>query len=223
MSSNQYMVSQVEKRGLARTMEDEIKVVYDPRVTSLAPGHERRPPVFGDALQDRVTGIGWLVLEVQACHKMIEQPAGKHGDAEVRCLHAFSIECDGAWFDRLEPVVSVRCCPRAAKPTEGRIQRCWPLIGLMVIATMRIRLPDFNQRIGDRQPVSVQDTPLDAHALANRLWPGQHVAAGICTQQSGREERARRLRAGQRELLHCPPSCGANGVASGPHTTMSQR
>jgi hypothetical protein len=30
MSSNQYMVSQVEKRGLARTLEDEIKVVDDP-------------------------------------------------------------------------------------------------------------------------------------------------------------------------------------------------
>ena len=78
--------SQVEKRGLARALQDDIKAVNDPRATGLTPGQQRHPPMIGDMLQYRISGVGRLVFEVQARHEVIEQTASKHGDTDIRSL-----------------------------------------------------------------------------------------------------------------------------------------
>jgi hypothetical protein len=53
----------------------------------------------------------------------------------------------------------------------------------MVVAAMRIRLPDLDQRIGYRYSIAVEDAPLDANALTGSLRLGQYVPAGVLTQE----------------------------------------
>src|SRR5216684_4670844 len=79
--------SQVEKHGLTRALEDDVKMVNDYCTTMLAPGQQRRSSLAGDTLQHHILGVGWLVCEVQARHKVVEQPASEHSNADVRCLH----------------------------------------------------------------------------------------------------------------------------------------
>jgi hypothetical protein len=73
----------------------------------------------------------------------------------------------------------------------------------MVVAAMRIGLPDLDQRIGYRQPVAIEDVSFDANALAECLGLDQHVANRILAQQGRRKERPDRLRTGQKEFVHC--------------------
>src|SRR6266581_7772335 len=105
----------------------------------------------------------------------------------------------------------------------------------MVVAAMRIRLPDFDHCIGYWHLVAIENAPLDANALPGRLRSGQHITTGILTQESRREEWTYCLRTGQGKCLHglAPPDASnppdssesddSNGVAYGPRTTMSQR
>src|SRR5205085_6790116 len=164
--------------------------------------------------------------------------SGEHGDANVRSLQLLPIEWDGTWLDGLEPVASVLCGAGAAISGEGWIQRRRPLICRMVVAAMRIRLPDFDHRIGYWHPVAIDNAPLDANALTGRLRPGQHITTGILTQESRCEEWTHCLRTGQGNCRHAlalpdasnspdslvsPVSDDSNGVAYGPRTTMFQR
>src|SRR5438874_357533 len=142
--------SDVEERGLARALQDDIKTVDHHFASRLTVGQQGCAPVTRHALQDRVTGVGRLILKVQPRHEVVEQPARKYGDADVRSLHALPIEWDRSRLDRLEPVTAILCCAGAAKPQEGWIKRRWPCISGMVIAAMRIGLPDFDHRIGYR-------------------------------------------------------------------------
>src|SRR2546425_4344654 len=125
--------------------------------------------MIGDTLQYRVLSVGWLVFKVQARHEVVEQPTGKHGDADVRSLPSLSIEWNGTWLDRLEPVASVLCCTGAAKSQEGWVQRRWSLIRRVVVAAMCIRLPDFDQRVGYWYPIAIENMPFDANALTGSL------------------------------------------------------
>src|SRR5258708_3996656 len=96
----------------------------------------------------------------------------------------------------------------------------------MVVAAMRIRLPDLDQRIGYRYSIAVEDAPLDAHALTGSLRLGQHIAAGVPPQERRGEERAPSLGTRYGECTHdfaSPDAGDSKGVASDPRTTMSQR
>src|SRR5436309_1621130 len=108
----------------------------------------------------------------------------------------------------------------------------------MVVAAMRIRLPDFDHRVGYCHPVAIENAPLDANALPVGLRPGQHITTGILTQESWCEEWTHCLRTGQGNCRHglAPPDASnspdspdslvsndSNGVAYGPRTAISQR
>src|SRR2546425_4993789 len=125
--------------------------------------------MIGDTLQYRVLSVGWLVFKVQARHEVVEQPTGKHGDADVRSLPSLSIEWNGTWLDRLEPVASVLCCTGAAKSQEGWVQRCWPLIPFVEVTAGGIDLPDLQESVRHWSSTVVEHAADHDDALANRL------------------------------------------------------
>src|SRR5205807_3842376 len=72
------------------------------------------------------------------------------------CALPISIEWNRTGLDRLEPVAPVLCCAGAAKTYEGRVQRRRPLICGMVIAAMRVGLPDFDYDVGYWYSVAIK-------------------------------------------------------------------
>src|SRR5512146_2475035 len=57
--------SQVEERGLARALQDDVQPVDDPALDRLAPREQRLAPLGGHALQHRVRRIRGLIGEVE--------------------------------------------------------------------------------------------------------------------------------------------------------------
>src|SRR5436853_39087 len=100
-------------------------------------------------------GVAWS--EGQVVIGIARSHVEKHGDADVGSLHPLAVEANRAGLDRLKPVEPLVLGPGAAKAEEGGIQGRRSLISGMVVATMGIGLPDFHQRIGNREPVAIQD------------------------------------------------------------------
>src|SRR5713226_8647106 len=133
---------------------------------------------------------------------MVEQSPREHRDTDMRCLPSLLIKRNRAWLDRLKPVETLILGARATKAHKGEIQRCRSLISQMVVAAMRIGLPDLDQPIGNRQPIAIEDVSFDANALADRLRLNQHMANCILAQQGMRKERPDRLRTAQKGFVH---------------------
>jgi hypothetical protein len=49
----------------------------------------------------------------------------------------------------------------------------------MVVAAVRVRLPDLDHCVGYWHPVAVDDAPLNTYALAGSFRLGQHISARI--------------------------------------------
>src|SRR6266699_3447254 len=156
--------SDVEKRGLALALQNDVKAVDNAGPFLLECCEQRGASMLRNRQQDGISGIGWLVGKVQACQQVVEQSACEHGDADVWCLPSLVIEGNGAGLDRLKPVEALVLGARATKAHKGRIQRCWSRICRMVVAAMGIGLPDLDQRIGNRQPVAIEDASFDGNA-----------------------------------------------------------
>src|SRR2546421_11264121 len=77
---------EVEKRRLVRALPNDIKAIDGHIPFSLSSCQQCRSSVSGDNLQYRIAGIAGLVFKVQARHEVIEQPAGKYRDTDMRCL-----------------------------------------------------------------------------------------------------------------------------------------
>src|SRR5579875_179787 len=215
--------SDVEEHGLVLTLQNDIKAVDDARPFLVAGGKQRRASILRHAQQDGIAGIGWLIGEVQARHEVVEQASREHSDTDMGRLPALCIKRHGSRLDGLKPVESLVLGARATKAHKGGAQGRRSLVQRMEIAPMSVSLPDLDQGIGNRQPVTIQDMSFNANTLAGSLRFNQNVTFRIRAQQRGREKRPDRLRAGQHELAHIYPSfTGSNGVAEAPASTMSQ-
>src|SRR5438132_2633282 len=118
--------SDVEKRGLALALQNNVKAVDHTRPFLLALSEQRGSSMLRNTLQDGIAGIGWLVCKVQACHQVVEQSAREHSDTDVWCLPSLLIEGNGAGLDRFKPVGSLVLGARTTKAQKGWIQwrRC---------------------------------------------------------------------------------------------------
>src|SRR6266487_73901 len=186
--------SQVEKRSLARALQDDIKSVDDRLFNSLAPGQQCRTLFIRDKLQNRILGICWLIFKVQTSYEVIEQSASKHGNTDMRSLYSLTIEWYWTWFDRLKPVAAIFCCTGTAKSQKDRIQLRCSLIRTIVILAIRVRLPDLDHCIRHRQPITIEYVTLDANMLTGNPGLGQHMTDSVLAQQRGREEWSNCLR-----------------------------
>ena len=74
-----------------------------------------------------------------------------------------------AGLDRDEAVVAVRVAEGAAEAGEIQIKWRRVLIAIVTIATCRIRLPHFDQRVRNRLIVFIQHAAADDDTFADRL------------------------------------------------------
>src|SRR5213076_2704310 len=75
----------------------------------------------------------------------------------------------GAGLDRDEFVAAIGIGGGAASTGEIRIERCWMLVALVVVAAAGVGLPDLDERVGHRPAVFVEHAPVHDDALAERL------------------------------------------------------
>ena len=87
----------------------------------------------------------------------------------------------------------------------------------MVVAAVRVGLPEFDHRVADACAVAVENAALDRDAFAARLGRDERFISG--SDQRGLEERANGLRW---SLQRAHFSSGV-GVASRPRSTKSNR
>ena len=168
-----------------------------------------------DQLQDRIGGVAGLVGEIYARPERLQQAARKNGDHDVRRLHT---------------AVQIRHRPRL----YGGEAKSAILIGFHATETLKARrgvpvrtigpvpaggigLPNFEQRIGKRLSVSIQNSPSNRDQLA-----GNAAGLEMFARKEGdaqMKEGADGLRRGGRKRHR---DC-STGVASRPRRTISKR
>src|SRR5688572_21306051 len=131
-----------------------------------------------------------------------------------------------AGFDRIEGEERGRIRFDPAETLERRIGPA--RIARMRIASLPVRLPDFEQGAVDRRAIAVEQAALDADSLADRVRRHQIAAdqlrpvivdlALLVRRQTGRGKGSDRLR--RRDSNHQSLS---SGVSLRPRSTMSKR
>src|SRR5215210_2916534 len=182
-----------EEDGLIGTLEAHVETVSAP----LARGDEGRPGRRVERGEQRIGGVGLLLVgEVDPGHHAVQQPAGEHGDGDVRRLAAGRARLHRADRPRAGPVG--RAAPEAAEARR-------------LIAPAGVGLPRLDQRVGDRLALAVEDRAAQPDRAVGPL--GDDIWA-VGPRQPDREERADGLRGGDAH---------SKGVTSHPRRTMSKR
>src|SRR5437868_2081952 len=95
---------------------------------------------------------------------------GDDPEVDMRGHVAFVPAYHGARLNGLEYVYTgLEFRSGAAPATKVRIKCRLLSIGDVVVATIRIGLPDLKQRIGHRHPCSIQHAPFNANTLSLRI------------------------------------------------------
>src|SRR6267143_1866848 len=207
--------SEIEESGLPFALQDDIETV---RRAAVLPAGEKRAAHrrFRDPAQHRVAVVGRLVREVDPRHQLLEQPAREDGQVDVRSFQRPAPPSHTARPDGHEPVPAGLVGQGPAESVEARIGRA-PIVG-MVVAALRVRLPDLQDGVVDGRAVAVEHAALDDDLLAARTVAREVVPLGPVEPQP--EERAHRLRGRGGLAAHRGPS---KGVDSRPRRTTSKR
>src|SRR2546429_5850771 len=97
-----------------------------------------------DEVQNRIGGVGLrLVRKIHPGHPVPGQTPRKDRDVEVRRLHASIRRGHSAWLDRREAEGAFRIRASASESRAG--------------------LPDFQEGVGNRFALAVEDLALDSH------------------------------------------------------------
>ena len=130
-------------------------------------GDQRGAAVGGDRGQDRVVGVGGLVLEVEAGDERGSAARGVDRDRDMRRLQRLPAPVPPR-LDRLEPVDALLVRAAAAEAAElrvdGRASACRRVVVLAVAFACQIS----TIASGDGRR-AVQDAALDPDALAGGL------------------------------------------------------
>src|SRR2546425_1684252 len=102
------------------------------------------PPRGLDEVQDWIGGVGLrLVRKIHPRHQVTKQSPGENRDIEVRRLHASIRRGHSSRLERRDAEGAFRIRASTSKS--------------------RGRLPDFQERVGDRLALAVEDLALDSH------------------------------------------------------------
>src|SRR4030095_15404644 len=97
---------------------------------------------------------------------MHEHAAGKNRHVNMRCLHGVSRPRHRSRFDRFKAIEAIFVGSRTPPAREARIERLLLLIVRVIIATVSIRLPDFDHSVRYWFSIPVEDAALDADPLS---------------------------------------------------------
>src|SRR5215475_5490289 len=112
-------LSEVEKRRLARTLQDNVVEIQVGPLSHLRPRQERLPAGLRNPLQHRIGLIGGIAGEVEPCHQVVEQTARVDDDSDMRRLHdlqVLAIQRHPPGLDGLEPEATRVVSAGASKP-----------------------------------------------------------------------------------------------------------
>src|SRR3984957_17737578 len=180
------------------------------------PRDQRRAALRFHAAQCEVGFIRGFVGAINPGHQWPQQAARKERQLEVRRLWFAVRSRNRAGLDGTEakfPVVVGRNTPVAANPRLNRL--VLGVLGMRVLA-VRIGLPDFQQGIGNRRAVAVQNASRNYNVFSGHLGGGQRVA--IPGRAPNGEVRTHGLRRCRNQRHY-----SSSGVASRPLKTMSNR
>src|SRR3954470_971165 len=113
--------------------------------------------------EDRVGGVGRLVLEVDAGKKPAQDAAREHPDIEMRRLHHTVGAGHAPRLHGVEGVASLGVALDSAKALEEGIRESGVGAGITPVA---VRLPDLEHGVGHELPVAIDNAALDRDALA---------------------------------------------------------
>src|SRR5208283_3944796 len=121
----------------------------------------------------------------------------------MRCLLVSVWARHRSWLNRGEAKHPSGGHGHAAVSLETRLHRLVLRIFWMVIFSVRIGLPDFQNRIWDRNSVAVENSSLNGNALAGDTFANQVVT--VEPLETNFEKRPNRLRRGRHQthsVLH---------------------
>src|SRR6185295_16769095 len=104
-----------------------------------------------------------------------EHPPHEDRHIEVGCLQAACGRRNASGLDRREAKAAVARGREASESREPGLERFVLRVFGMRIAAVRVRLPDFDQRIADAVAVGVDDPPLYDESLAADAGTGNII------------------------------------------------
>src|SRR6185437_193085 len=116
---------------------------------------QSQPPAFGNQRQHRVLFICGIAGEVNSRIELEQYSARINRYADMRGLHS-AVEARntaGLYGFEIAEAVFVGCCASEAGKRTLRRRNCG-----MFIFTFRVRLPEFDHGVGDRNILSVKNS-----------------------------------------------------------------
>src|SRR5438105_631469 len=153
---------------------------------------------------------------------MLQQAAREDRHVEMRRLRSTARRSYPTRLDRRDTKAAVAVGHHPAEARERRIERLVLRIIRMRVASMRVRLPDFDDGVADRDAVGIDDPALDRHPVSANAFAREIV--GDKPRKTDVEIRTNRLRRRGFEphVVYLGKRMSfSNGVSSRPRNTMS--
>jgi hypothetical protein len=127
--------------------------------------------LVGDGLGDRIEGHQRIVRKVHLGDEAGNETGPEQGKVNVGGPPGVRMVAPwvGARLDGHETVITVLVRDRASGAGEVRVKRSWVIVLAMPVAPRSVRLPQLDERVGDRAAIFVQDAAGDDDALSDRF------------------------------------------------------
>jgi hypothetical protein len=165
----------IEEHSLLRSLQDNIPVQGSVAAGAFA-SNERWATFRIHKFENWVSILFTISGEIHSRHESLQQPAHEDGHGQVRSLNRSSRAKDRTGLDRPEGEVTLVVCGNAAIALESGLDGLGLLVVGMVVLSVRVRLPDFNDSIGHRSAIAIQNSSLKHHSLACDLG-ARHIDA----------------------------------------------
>ena len=146
--------------------------------------HAIARPLIGNRIEDRVERKQRVARKIHLGDQTRNEGVPEQREMDVGRAPSVIVIAPGigTGFHRDELVIAGLVGLGAAGAGEVRIERRGMLIDDVDVAPARVRLPDFDKRVGDRPAVLVEHAPMHDDPLPDRLAPvlsGQVLVAGL--------------------------------------------
>src|SRR6267154_611053 len=127
--------------------------------------------LVGNGCDDGIVGDQRIALEIHLGYQSLRKAGSEHREMDMGRPPAVDAipERVGAGLDGPEEVIAPVIGQHPAAATEIRIDRRDIGVVAVAVASAGIGLPDFNERVGYRLAVAVEDIAVDDRLLADRL------------------------------------------------------
>src|SRR5690348_3558388 len=213
--------SDIEEDRFLRSLQDDVPAQLSASIPLL--GDKRAPPRRIHKTHHVIFRVRCFIRKVHPRHQPAQQSARKNRHRHVRRLRPAVRSGNSARLNRHKMEAAVLVCRHASISEKCHLQFFLLSVFRMAVSSVRVRLPDFNERIRHAFPFPVRHAPFDFDPLPRNSGCREILSHQMI--QSEAKERPDRLRRCRSKRAHFPlpltePS---NGVASRPASTRSNR